>query len=767
MLSLTKSRLSGKSLLKTLFFFLLLTQICFGQWYQQNPLITQNNLNDVTLINENIGWAIGAHGTVLKTTNGGVEWFAQSSGISYSLWAVSFIDENNGLAVGENGTVIKTINGGDEWTIQNSGIAYLLTDLCFISNDIAMAVGSNGTILKSTDSGATWNNQSSGINDDLRSICFINQNIGWTVGGNKILRTTNGGNTWSQNSLNAGLYGLHFVDANIGWVVGTSGYPHWYGSIFKTTNGGISWISQISGIEEDLNQVYFADVNNGWAVAGYFESGGTRDRAMGKILNTTNGGLTWVTQISGTSKGLRSLSFFNSEKGIVVGNCGTIKYTYTEGNLWLSPPGGTTNDLKSIFFGNENNGLVIGDAGLMLRTTDSGISWMQVVTGTSNDFAGMAFTDALNGWVVTRNNYYWGYDSCFALHTTDGGISWTKHLKGPLQYFDDICFIDANNGWIIGARTDSSWYSGYPLLLRTTNGGITWNEIPDFSIWYGEDKKIIFQDVQNGYLLEVASGSGGSNSHIYKTTNSGYSWTMIFDFNGYTNSIKFCNNNSGIAVGFNVYEPKIENATSSMLNIIGYIYRTVDGGDTWSSETYSNVKFNDIVYLDENNIVILAENSDGDIYYWSNDGGVTWTPKPSGIANEVKHLFFLDSQKGWAVGDNGTILHTTNGGVSFIDNEPTQPTAFILEQNYPNPFNPSTVISYQLPVSSNVTIKVYDILGNEITTLVNEYKPAGRYEVEFNAVSHSGNVRNLTSGVYFYQLRAVDYVAVKKMLLIK
>ena len=95
------------------------------------------------------------------------------------------------------------------------------------------------------------------------------------------------------------------------------------------------------------------------------------------------------------------------------------------------------------------------------------------------------------------------------------------------------------------------------------------------------------------------------------------------------------------------------------------------------------------------------------------------------------------------------------------------PTVYSLEQNYPNPFNPSTVISYQLPVSGNVTLKVYDVLGNEVATLVNEEKQAGSYEVEFNAVSHSGGVRNLSSGVYFCQLKAGQFVETKKMVLLK
>ncbi|MEJ2104864.1 MAG: T9SS type A sorting domain-containing protein, partial [Ignavibacteriaceae bacterium] len=81
-------------------------------------------------------------------------------------------------------------------------------------------------------------------------------------------------------------------------------------------------------------------------------------------------------------------------------------------------------------------------------------------------------------------------------------------------------------------------------------------------------------------------------------------------------------------------------------------------------------------------------------------------------------------------------------------------------QNWPNPFNSSSVIRYAVPQSSNVIIKVYDILGNEIETLVNEEKPVGTYEITWTAV-------NLPSGAYFYQLKADDFIQTKKMMLIK
>jgi hypothetical protein len=113
-------------------------------------------------------------------------------------------------------------------------------------------------------------------------------------------------------------------------------------------------------------------------------------------------------------------------------------------------------------------------------------------------------------------------------------------------------------------------------------------------------------------------------------------------------------------------------------------------------------------------------------------------------------------------------------GLAYIETTPTTvedenygniPSEYTLFQNYPNPFNPNTIITYHLPNSGHVTLKVFDILGNELATLVNEELTAGEYEFEFS--SHSGEVRNLPSGVYFYQLRAGNFVQTRKMVLLK
>jgi hypothetical protein len=103
-------------------------------------------------------------------------------------------------------------------------------------------------------------------------------------------------------------------------------------------------------------------------------------------------------------------------------------------------------------------------------------------------------------------------------------------------------------------------------------------------------------------------------------------------------------------------------------------------------------------------------------------------------------------------------LFTT--AVTSIAEKGEVPEEYALEQNYPNPFNPSTTIRYDLPYASNVNLKVYDLLGQETMTLVDEERPAGVYEVRFNA-------QNLSSGMYIYRLRAGDFVATKRMLVLK
>ena len=152
------------------------------------------------------------------------------------------------------------------------------------------------------------------------------------------------------------------------------------------------------------------------------------------------------------------------------------------------------------------------------------------------------------------------------------------------------------------------------------------------------------------------------------------------------------------------------------------------------------------------------------IIQYSGDKGVNWSEQVPFQSDSMwlESIFCIDSITGWAVGNKGAIFHTTNGGVSFVEEEEIDemPTIYFLSNNFPNPFNPSTKIKYSVPQSSQVVVKVFDILGNEIETLVNEEKPVGTYELTWNAV-------NLPSGIYFYRIQAGSFVDAKKMILMK
>uniref|UniRef100_A0A7V3E810 T9SS type A sorting domain-containing protein n=1 Tax=Ignavibacterium album TaxID=591197 RepID=A0A7V3E810_9BACT len=129
-------------------------------------------------------------------------------------------------------------------------------------------------------------------------------------------------------------------------------------------------------------------------------------------------------------------------------------------------------------------------------------------------------------------------------------------------------------------------------------------------------------------------------------------------------------------------------------------------------------------------------------------------PRPAGMVFDSNGNLFITSLS------QDNILKVTNLPVSVADEKNFSLEGFTLEQNYPNPFNPTTRISWQSPVNSQQTLKVYDVLGNEVATLVDEFREAGRYEIEFDA-------SKLSSGIYLYQLQAGSYIETKKMILLQ
>ncbi|MFI5145515.1 MAG: T9SS type A sorting domain-containing protein [Ignavibacteria bacterium] len=143
------------------------------------------------------------------------------------------------------------------------------------------------------------------------------------------------------------------------------------------------------------------------------------------------------------------------------------------------------------------------------------------------------------------------------------------------------------------------------------------------------------------------------------------------------------------------------------------------------------------------------------------DNGVSWIQKNEGMGRQQINSLYTTADYIYAGTQGSSVWRRPLTDIISVNKQGISvPETYSLSQNYPNPFNPSTTIDYQLPISGFVKISVFDVLGQEVKTLVNEYKQAGTYNVRFDA-------SELPSGVYFYKITSGDFTGTKKLTLIK
>jgi len=393
--------------------------------------------------------------------------------------------------------------------------------------------------------------------------------------------------------------------------------------------------------------------------------------------------------------------------------------------------------LDCVHFVNYNNGWAVGGRGgvgaLILKTTDGGTNWYDnlIIPNTVNTFNSIYFIDQNTGWVV-------GFGGIM-MKTTNAGTSWdtvTIPTNGALR---QIQFIDSNYGWAVGLEETGGNPRG--IILRTTDSGMNWERI-DMGLG----------NFFNSFCFVNQNLGWGVGSGIQKTIDGGLNWVTQKDTTG--RSIFFTDELNGWSVGAEEVGPW------------GFIHKTTDGGDTWSRFSSLDIPSLMSVNFFDKNIGWAVGVSSSSPIIKTTDGGNSWFHQESGAVISLSSVFIIDSVTGWTVGFGGVfigyILKTTNGGVTFVEEKDIDeiPTNFYIGNNYPNPFNPSTKITYSIPQSLNIVIKVFDVLGNEIETLVNEEKPKGIYEITWYA-------ERLPSGVYFYRLQAGNFVETKKMILMK
>jgi len=178
-------KLNNMKKLILLFWLLMISIFTFAQWIQQ-PTPTNYNLYSIFFTDANTGYAVGDVGTILKTTNGGLNWYSLTAGPNNPLNSIYFPDADTGYIVGSNDVVLKTPNGGSTWFVNSTGTGNLLNSVYFTSNNTGYTVGTNGIISKTINGGMNWTTLQGGITNNFRSVCFPDSNCGYVVGRKRI-----------------------------------------------------------------------------------------------------------------------------------------------------------------------------------------------------------------------------------------------------------------------------------------------------------------------------------------------------------------------------------------------------------------------------------------------------------------------------------------------------------------------------------------------------------------------------------------------------
>ncbi len=592
----------------------LLTLACpvllFSQWYWQRPDPTGVDLNDVCILDEDDGWAVGEGGVILITGSGGSGWQQKYTPTIVNLNSVHIVDP------------------GNVW-------------IC----------GDEGYLFRSSISAITFNTTILNSNESYKCIYFINEQIGWVAGTDGIYNTIDGGLNWthqySSNSINT----VEFYDENTGYAVGSQNV------ILRTTNGGIDWIECSCPANFSPNSLSIATQDIIWSVGS----------GIDPIIRSSDGGQNWEAIPCPTSHQITDIDFADEYFGWIVGQEGIVLKTVNAGSDWTQLTTGDYDDHQAVSFSNVYNGIIVGDEGRVFYSNNGGDSWYRVTQPEHPDEERLSSIQFIEhrGWIGDENSNY-------IFRTTSGGWGWSKHELDQSSYTLDIFFIDHLKGWAgtdggiertndggvtwdfkyASSSCHALWffdhYNGFAGtqsgLLRTTDGGDSFSNVNlnlDGFIY-----SMFFLNSSNGWLTS-------SEGEIFHTTNGGESWSLQNTPTGdMLLKVYFLDENYGWACGE------------------GGLLHTTDGGNNWNWQFTASGTIRDVFFRDPDNGYIAL----GSIFATTDGGDSWIDQYAGSDMGTINAFSFPEYTTGYACGNYSTILRTVNGGFvnteeRFIEDE--------------------------------------------------------------------------------------------------
>jgi photosystem II stability/assembly factor-like uncharacterized protein len=553
-----------------------------GSWEWQNPLPQGNTLNDLAFVDALYGWAVGDNGTIMHTTDGGSTWVMQSSLVEYSLRRIFALDVSTA------------------WILARS--------------DNCSATSNGSTILRTTDGGQLWTSASfSATLYDYYclDICFADRQTGWLIGDGDLYGTTDGGDTWVQNSLpimNA--CAVTCLSATDLWVVGQGSSQ--VATTLHSTDDGATWLTVDTLSNSSFSDVQILNTGTGW-VSGYHWS-----NAGSLIRYTTDGGQSWETHNTEVSYNPCRIKFVTPSIGWMWSSYTTSR-TFDGGRTW--------EDLhvsqNAFAYVNESLGWCTTRLGYVQHTVNGGTSWNdQGESFFSNYSCDFQFTDNLHGWYCDQSQLF---------HSSDGGYQWIAQSNTNLYSVQKVWFYNQNIGWAMDRNQ---------RVARTTDAGGTWTVGDGPGTGY-DARDFCFPDIRHGWSI-------GHDGTVQRTRDGGTTWEALPCSTSLSLlKVSFADSLNGSVL---YQTPSWDKG----------IMQTRDGGHSWSYAGYASLSgANDIAYAAPSSGWMVGN---GGMMLFSNDTGQTWTIHSSGTEVDLNAIASRSADDIWVAGDCGMILHTTNRG---------------------------------------------------------------------------------------------------------
>jgi len=409
--------------------------------------------------------------------------------------------------------------------------------------------------------------------------------------------------------------------------------------------------------------------------------------------------------------------------------------------------------------------------GNVYRTTDGGKNWEQtlsIVTTAERIYCIEAF-NADTAFVIGGGTG--GSSNKASIYrTTNGGTDWqvVYTATNRTAFWNAIHFWDSKNGIAYG---DPLSPGRQVLIVRTSDGGATWTPISNLPLAnvneFGLFNCFYFFDKSNGWF--GTTGQPGNAGRVFRTTDGGNTWNAFPSGNtSGVNDVEFISSLRGVRTS----------------GAAPFLTRSIDGGQTWTP--VNNLPITNIFVLgaaasvsalNQSQIWVFGLTAARTLFILSStDAGQTWQqqtiPNLDGLfipkISAVSFGASRDSARVWAVTSDTTLSSGGHiltyvgriGMTTVVKEKSNLPIAFTLSQNFPNPFNPFTAIRYALPTAQFVTLKIFNMAGQELATLVHRQQEAGEHTFQWNA-------EKFPSGVYMYRLQAGEFVETKKMILLR